>query len=86
MSLCAGSITLMILKPKGSKEAFRALGIVGSFGFLMGGSIFGGYLIGDFLDKRFNTTPWFVIIFVLMGVVAGFLEFFKTLKRLTKEK
>lgn len=76
----------MIFKPKESKEAFRALGIVGSFGFLMGGSIFGGYFIGDILDRRFNTSPWCVVAFVLMGIVAGFLEFFKTLKKLTKDK
>lgn len=76
----------MILKPKGSNETFKALGMVGSFGFMMGGSVFCGYLLGSFLDKKFNTSPWLVITFILMGLVSGFMELFKILKRLQNNK
>lgn len=76
----------MILKPKGSNDAFKALGMVGSFGFMMGGSVCGGYLIGSLLDNWLNTSPWLMITFIIMGLTAGFIEFFKIVKRITKEK
>ncbi len=73
----------MIFRPKGAGEAYKALGVTGGFGFMMGGSIFVGYLIGSYLDKKFDTSPWLLILFIVMGVVAGFMEFYKTIKKIS---
>ncbi len=74
----------MFFKSNKPGEAYKALGMVGSFGFLMGGTTFVGYLIGNYLDNKLNTSPWLLIFFVLTGIVAGFLEFFKTIKKFIK--
>ena len=75
----------MFFKPKGTNEAYKALGITGGFGFMMGGSIFVGYLVGGYLDKKFGTSPWLLILFIVMGVVAGFMEFYKTIKKISED-
>lgn len=77
----------MILIPKGTKYPFQAIGMIGSFGFLVGGSIFGGYLIGSYMDEWLGTSPWLLIVFVLLGIVGSFMEFFQIVKKvINREK
>ncbi len=76
----------MVFRPKGSKETFSALGMVGGFGFMMGGTTVAAYLIGSFLDNRFDTSPWLLITFLIMGIIAGFMEFFQFLKKIINKK
>ena len=45
-------------------------------------SIIVGVLIGHGLDKIFSTKPVFFIIFLVLGVIAGFYSLFKTMKKL----
>lgn len=46
-----------------------------------------GYLIGDYLDRRFQTkTPWFTVVFFLLGVGAGFLEMIKVLSDISRDE
>ncbi len=73
---------MKIFRTKDSKETFGALGMVGGFGFMMGGSVLASFFIGTYLDKRFETEPWLLIIFLIIGVVAGFTEFYKLLKKI----
>ncbi|GMT43013.1 MAG: hypothetical protein IEMM0002_1424 [bacterium] len=44
-------------------------------------SIFIGFGVGYWLDKRFDTSPVFMLVFSLLGVAAGFLNVYKTLKK-----
>ena len=76
----------MIFRPKGSNESFKALGMVGGFGFMMGGTLFGCYLLGDYLDNRYDTSPWLLITLILMGVTSGFMEIYTVLKKLSKNR
>lgn len=48
-------------------------------GFALAGPIIGGFLIGYFLDQKFGTQHW-VIIIGLLGVFGGFREMFALLK------
>jgi len=70
---------------KNKDEVFRILGIVGSFGFTTAGAIAGGYFIGSYLDKRFNTAPWCMLSFIMLGIAGSFIEFFKLIKKLSRE-
>ena len=47
-------------------------------------SIIAGVLIGLGLDKIFLTKPIFFIIFLLLGIVAGFFGMYKTVKNINK--
>lgn len=38
----------------------------------MGLSVLIGWGIGRWLDKKFHTDPWLMIVFLLFGVAAGF--------------
>jgi len=70
---------------KNKDEVYRILGMVGSFGFTTAGAIAGGYFLGNYLDKKLNTAPWFMLSFILLGIAGSFIEFFKLIKKLSRE-
>ena len=70
---------------KNKNEAYRIIGLVGSFGFTTAGAMAGGYFLGNYLDKKLNTAPWFMLSFILLGVAGSFIEFFKLIKKLSRE-
>ena len=41
-----------------------------------------GTIIGFILDKTFGTTPWLIIIFFFIGVVAGIVNVFRSAKNM----
>ena len=45
-------------------------------------SIIAGVLIGLGVDKIFSTKPIFFIIFLLLGIITGFYNLFKSIKKL----
>ncbi|MBI5677978.1 MAG: AtpZ/AtpI family protein [Planctomycetes bacterium] len=45
----------------------------------------GGYFLGNYLDKKLNTAPWFMLSFILLGIAGSFIEFFKLIKKLSRE-
>lgn len=73
---------------KGSKkEFFRYLGVASTVGINLVISTFIGFAIGWFLDnKLFNTSPWFTIIFLILGITAGFKYLFKIAKKIGNNK
>ena len=64
-----------------TKKMFRTLGILSTAGMAMAFSIGIGVLIGYYLDKKFNTDPWFFIIFLIFGVVAAFRNLYYMYKK-----
>ena len=71
---------------KNKNEVYRILGIVGSFGFTMAGAVAGGYFLGSYLDKKLNTTPWLMLSFIMLGIAGSFIEFFKLIKKLSRDQ
>ncbi len=43
-----------------------------SIGFSVALSVFIGLAVGLYLDKQFESAPWMMVIFLLLGIVAGF--------------
>jgi ATP synthase protein I len=43
-----------------------------------------GTIIGFILDKTFGTTPWLILIFFFIGVVAGIVNVFRSAKNMQK--
>lgn len=43
-----------------------------------------GLAIGIFLDKVFKTQGVFVVIFLIMGIIAGFMNAYKDIMRMSK--
>ncbi|MEC4676894.1 MAG: AtpZ/AtpI family protein, partial [Nitrospirota bacterium] len=44
-------------------------------------STFVGLAIGYWLDKLFGSSPWLTIIFLIIGIIAGFRELFRIAKK-----
>ena len=57
---------------KETKKLFKDLWYYSSLSFSIALSIVIGLGIGYWLDKRFDTSPWFTLIFLGFGVIAGF--------------
>ncbi|MBV8881177.1 MAG: AtpZ/AtpI family protein [Planctomycetaceae bacterium] len=50
-------------------------------GTILVACIVGGYLLGSYCDRRLGTSPWLVVVGVLLGTAAGFVELFRTVSR-----
>tara|TARA_B100000900_G_C20159512_1_gene545311 strand:+ start:291 stop:554 length:264 start_codon:yes stop_codon:yes gene_type:complete len=66
-------------KGNSSKNGY-SIGLKISMDFLS--SIIAGVLIGLGIDKVFSTKPVFFIIFLLLGIVSGFYNLYKTVKKI----
>jgi len=60
------------------KKAFAALFELSSIGIFLVVATFIGGAIGYFLDTRvFGTFPWLSMVFLILGIVAGFRKIFQ---------
>jgi ATP synthase protein I len=66
-------------------EILRQFGVLGSVGLHLVLGTFTGLAIGYFLDRAFNTNPWFTLSFLALGVAAGFTNLFRVMRRQQKE-
>jgi ATP synthase protein I len=57
---------------KDTKRALRELAYYSSLGLSVSLSIFIGLAVGIYLDRRFETTPWCTLVFLILGIIAGF--------------
>ena len=55
--------------------------IYSSIGIEFSISVLSGFIIGSWIDGILETEPWFFIIFVLLGVTAGYRSLFKLFKK-----
>ncbi len=58
------------------KRVIRQLFLLSSTGLSMVLAIFIGLAFGVFLDGKLNTRPWFTLIFLGLGIIAGFRNIF----------
>ena len=73
---------------KQRRELFRLISVASTVGIQLVLSTFIGLAIGWFLDERllpkflpFNTSPWLTLIFLLIGIAAGFKYLFRVALR-----
>ena len=64
-----------------TRRLLRELAYFSSLGFQIALSIVIGLAAGIYLDRRFGTTHWLTLIFLGMGIVAGFRNIWITLKK-----
>jgi len=66
---------------KDTKKLFRELWYYSSLSFSIALAIVIGLGIGYWLDGRYNTSPWFTLIFLGLGVIAGFRNIYLAMKK-----
>lgn len=79
-----GSMT-MTLPGEDKGKLIRQIASYSTLGLEMGLSVAVGAIIGYYLDKWLDTGPWFLIIFLIFGAIAGFRSLYRALKRLERE-
>jgi ATP synthase protein I len=55
-----------------NRRAWRELAYFSSIGFSVALSVFIGLGVGVYLDRRFDTSPWCTLIFLVLGIAAAF--------------
>jgi ATP synthase protein I len=78
----------LIVTPLGEDKTklIKQVASYSTLGLEMGLSVAVGAVIGYYIDKWLKTEPWFLIVFLLFGVVAGFRSLYRAAKRLQKEE
>jgi ATP synthase protein I len=67
---------------KETKKTIKTLGYLSTVGLAMAFSIGIGAYIGYYLDKVFQTRPWFSFIFLGLGIIAAFRNLYVMYKRM----
>lgn len=71
------------LKPE-NFEILRRVGQLSTMGITLVASAFGGVFLGNYLDGRFHTRPWFTIGGLVAGMVLGFWNMFVTVSQIDR--
>ena len=66
-------------------EAMQLFGNVATIGMQLVAATFIGLAMGYFLDKWLGTEPWLLIIFLLLGIAAGFRDVYREAMRLQRQ-
>lgn len=74
------------MNKKDSWNYLRYLNFAFSFGVTMLISIFSGYYVGNWLDKKLATGPYLMLVGVLLGVAVSFYALLQELLVLEKLK
>lgn len=62
----------------------KSLSLLTHIGIVMIIPIFGGVYIGNLIDKKLNTNHIFMFVFIIVGVVAGFMNVYKAIMKETE--
>ncbi len=57
-----------------------------SIGIGMVLAVFGGLFLGNLLDNKLGTTPFFTFLLLLMGIVAGFRSLYLLIKNYFRDE
>ncbi len=66
-------------KDKKEDPFLIAYGIYGAVGFQLATAVVGGILGGQWLDQKWDTTPWLTLAGLVLGSVGGFYNLIKIL-------
>ncbi|MDH4163208.1 MAG: AtpZ/AtpI family protein [Nitrospirota bacterium] len=64
------------------RRLLRLVGSLSTVGIAMVASTVIGYFIGLYLDRFFSTSPWCTIIFLVLGIIAGFKNLFDQARKI----
>ncbi len=75
----------MAFMKEDTREALKLVGLASTLGLTIVIATFIGLALGLWLDRVFDTSPWLTIIFLLLGIVAGFRNFYRFMSKRAKE-
>ncbi|HAR46971.1 MAG: hypothetical protein A2X56_11930 [Nitrospirae bacterium GWC2_57_13] len=54
------------------RKVWRLIGALSTVGITLVAALVIGFYIGLKLDEYFGTSPWLTIVFLILGIIAGF--------------
>lgn len=69
-----------------TKKTAIQMAYASSVGIAMVIAIFGCFFLGTWIDGKFGTGPYFTLIFLLIGIAAGFRNLYLLIKRYLKDQ
>jgi ATP synthase protein I len=73
------------MAPPGEPNAWRALGELSAVGITLVVATVIGLAGGYYLDRWLGTSPWLTLLGLLLGIAAGFVNLFRTVKRAERD-
>ena len=70
----------------GKRDDFRKIAEMSSVALVLPSSIAMGLFFGYVLDKWLHTDPWMLLVFLVLGIISGFLSLFRALRKYEKEE
>lgn len=70
---------------KDKYDPIKQAGLLTAIPFLLAVAPIIGYLIGNYLDRRLGTSPYLMILFIVLGFIAGGKEVYDIIVRLSPE-
>lgn len=70
---------------KETKKSAIQLAYASSIGISMALAIFGCFFVGAWLDRKLGTEPYLTLLFLLIGIAAGFRNIYVLMKRYFKD-
>lgn len=70
----------------GRGQVIVKLARASSVGLEMGVAVLIGWALGSWLDRRFGTAPWLMIVFLLFGVAAGFKGLYRAAREASRHR
>lgn len=67
-----------------NRRAWRELAYYSSIGFSVAFAVFIGLFVGVALDRYFETVPWCTLVFLVLGIAAGFRNIGHAIRRSRK--
>ena len=68
-----------------TRQALKLVGLASTLGLTIVIATFIGLALGLWLDRVFNTSPWLTVIFLIVGIIAGFRNFYRFMSKRAKE-
>jgi ATP synthase protein I len=73
------------MAPSGDQGAWKALGELSSIGLVLVVATVIGLVGGYYADRLLGTTPWLLLVGLVLGIAAGFVNLFRSVNRADRE-
>jgi ATP synthase protein I len=73
------------MAPSGDQGTWRALGELSSIGLVLVVSTIIGLVGGYYADRLLGTSPWLLLVGLVLGIAAGFVNLFRSVTRADRE-
>ena len=73
------------MAPSGDQGAWKALGELSSIGLVLVVATIIGLVGGYYADRLLGTSPWLLLVGLVLGIAAGFVNLFRSVTRADRE-